>query len=89
MNAAPCNPARAAYNGVRSLITPLKAESRTRQTCGFFVPVLQASCAYAVSMPEGVPGNSEYPEPSLSGYQPPSGAHSCNGLFIPNLRKPT
>ena len=42
MNAAPCNPARPAYNGARSLETSHNAEPRP-DSCGFFAPVPQAS----------------------------------------------
>ena len=74
---APCNRPALAYNAARSLRTSRIAEPRTRQTCGFFVPVQQASSAYPVSLkPDGVPGNSQYLEPSIRGSQPPSGAHS-------------
>lgn len=78
----PCNCPAPAYNAARSLRTSLKAEPRTRQNCGFFVPALQANSAcYPVSMPDGVPGNTQYPEPSLSGSEPPSGAHSFGFQF--------
>lgn len=83
MNAAPCNPARAAYNGARSLRTSHNAETRP-DSCGFFAPVPQASCAPVSDKPEGVRENTQYPEPSLCGSEPPSGPHSCNGLFILN-----
>jgi len=83
MSAAPCNPARPVYNGPRSLITSLIAVPRP-ESCGFFAPVPQASCAPVSDKPEGVRRNNQYSEPSMSGYQPPSGTHSCNGLFIPN-----
>ncbi len=86
MNAAPCIVARPAYNGHRSLITSHNAEPRP-DSCGFFAPVLQASCAPVSIKPEGVPGNTQYLEPSLCGYQPPSGAHHFGGLFILNMRK--
>lgn len=77
----PCNRPALAYNGARSLRTSQRAEPRTRQTCGFFVPVQQASSAYPVSLkPDGVPGNSQHLEPSLCGSQPPSGAHPSGGL---------
>lgn len=87
---APCTPARAVYNGVRSLETSLKAEPRTRQTCGFFVPVPQDSCACPGCLqPGGVRENNQYPEPSLSGFEPPPGPIHLNRLFILNTRKPT
>lgn len=74
---APCNRQAPAYNAARSLETSRIAEPRTRQTCGFFVPGHQVSCAcYPVSMPDGVPGNTQYLEPSIRGFEPPSGAHS-------------
>ena len=79
MNPA-CNRPALAYNGARSLENSLQAEPRTRQTCGFFVPAQQASCAFPVSMPEGVPGNIQYLEPSCSGFEPPSGTHHPGGF---------
>lgn len=73
---APCNRPTVDYTGIRSLRTSHRAEPRTRQTCGFFVPVQQASSAYPVSLkPDGIPGNTQYPEPSIRGFEPPSGAH--------------
>jgi hypothetical protein len=83
MNAAPCNPARVAYNGARSLITSRIAETRP-DSCGFFMPVLQASCAPVSDKPEGVRENTQYPEPSIRGYQPPSGAYPLGKPFILN-----
>ena len=86
MNAAPCIVARPAYNGHRSLRTSHNAEPRP-DSCGFFAPVLQASCAPVSIKPEGVRENTQYPEPSLRGFEPPSGAHHFGGLFILNMRK--
>lgn len=84
MIATACNPARPVYNGARSLRTSQVAEPRP-DSCGFFAPVPQASCVCnPVSFqPDGVPGNTQYLEPSTCGSEPPSGAHSCNGLFTP------
>jgi hypothetical protein len=90
MNAASCHPARPTYNGVRSLETSHTAEPRTRQTCGFFVPVPRDSCACPVCLqPGGVRENIQYPEPSVCGFEPPSGPIHLNRLFILNTRKPT
>lgn len=85
MNATPCNPARPAYNGPRSLEISQVAEPRP-DSCGFFAPVPQASCVrIPVSIqPEGVPGNTQYLEPSTCGFEPPSGAYSLGKPFILN-----
>lgn len=88
MNAAPCTPARAAYNGPRSLRTSHTAEPRP-DSCGFFAPVPQASCARFPFSRVELGRISKYPQPSVCGSEPPSGAHSCNGLFILDMRKPT
>lgn len=85
MIATACNPARPVYNGARSLRTSLIAEPRP-DSCGFFAPVPYGTHAPAdpVSFqPDGVRENTQYPEPSMSGSQPPSGAHFCNGQFTP------
>jgi len=75
---APCNRPALAYNAARSLRNSKRAEPRTRQTCGFFVPAFhgQGAPADPVLMPDGIPGNTQYPEPSRFGSQLPSGAHS-------------
>ena len=86
MNATPCNPARVAYNGPRSLETSLKAEPRP-DSCGFFAPVPQASCAPVSFQPDGVRENTQYPEPSFSGFEPPSGAYLPGELFTPNMKE--
>ncbi len=86
MNATPCTPARRVYNGARSLETSHNAEPRP-ESCGFFAPVPQASCAPVSLKPDGVRRNNQYSEPSLCGFEPPSGTHSCNGLFTPELEE--
>ncbi len=86
MNAAPCIVARPAYNGHRSLRTSRVAVPRP-DSCGFFVPVLQASCAPVSIKPDGVRRNNQYSEPSIRGSQPPSGAYPFDRLFTLNMRK--
>ena len=83
MNRAPCNPSPPVYNGYRSLETSLIAETRP-DSCGFFMPVLQVSCAPVSDRPEGVRENNQYPEPSMSGFEPPSGAYPLGKPFILN-----
>ena len=80
---APCTPARPVSNGARSLETSLLAEPRP-ESCGFFAPVPQASCAPVFLKPDGVGRNNQYAQPSSSGFEPPSGADPFDQPFILN-----
>lgn len=83
---APCNRPTVDYTGIRSLENSHRAEPRPERS-GFFVSVHQANSAcYPVSMPGGL-GNTQYPAPSLCGFEPP-GAHHPGGLQFSTERKP-
>ena len=86
MNATPCTPARLGYTRVRSLETSHNAEPRP-DSCGFFVPVPQASCARFPFSRKELGRISKYPQPSLCGFEPPSGAYPFGERFTLNLRK--
>ena len=66
---APCNHPTVDYTEFRSLETSQVAVPRPERS-GFFVSVHQANSAcYPVSMSDGVPGNTQYLEPSVSGFE--------------------
>jgi len=81
MNAAPCNRPALGYTGARSLENSHRAETRTRQTCGFFVPAFHGQGAPTGFHAGGVPGNNQYLEPSLCGFEPPLAPIFAIGRF--------